>query len=224
MIYLFLAAAAAPAATPPSPPPVVEVKVVSPQADQNAIDPERLALAREVVQAFVPPGSMQKLMSSMTDARSGMMAEMLHSTPKDLGVKGAKGGTKTLAEIMHERDPYFEQRLAITNRVMMEEMGKVMTGFEPQLREAMARMYAHRLTRTELTDLRAFLKTPSGSSFASQLMSMMSDPEYQKITKDLTPRIMQAMPQIMEKVKKATASLPPPKEEESVEPTAAPAT
>jgi hypothetical protein len=223
MIYLFLAAAAASAA-PQESPQIPVAKVVSSADDQKALDPERLALARQIVQAFVPPGSIQKMMSSMTNLRSGMMAEMLHATPKELGAKGAKGDNKSLADIMRERDPYFEQRMAITNRVMMEEMGKVMTGFEPQLREAMAKMYAHRFTKTELTDLRTFLMTPSGSSFASQLMSMMSDPEYQAVMRDLTPKIMQALPQIMEKVKKATASLPPPKEGDSAEPAAAPPT
>lgn len=222
MLHLLLAAAVAPAVvqSPPAPPPVVAAS--KPVTD--ALDPERLALARGVVQAFLPPGSIQKMMSSMKDMRSGMMDNMLHATPKDFGVKGAKDTDKTLAEIVHERDPYFEQRMTIMNRVMMEEMGKIMTGFEPELREAMARMYARRFTKTELTDLTAFLRTPSGSSFASQLMLMMSDPEYQEAMKKLTPKIMQAMPQIMEKVKKATADLPSPKGEDERKPASVPTT
>jgi hypothetical protein len=221
MLDLFLAGAAVVAApAKPSPPSVAAIS----SATQPALDPERLALGRQIVLAFLPPGSIQKMMSSMTNARSGMMDQVMHATPKDFGAKDAKDSNKTLGELVRERDPYFEQRMEITNRVMMEEMGKVMAGFEPELREAMARMYARRFNKTELTDLAAFLRTPSGSSFASQLMLMMSDPEYQEAMKKLTPKIMLAMPQIMEKVKKATAGLPSPKGEDERKPASVPTT
>jgi len=223
MLHLFLAAAAAPVAaqaSPASPPPIT----VKASGDQQALDPERLALGREVVQAFLPPGSVQKMIRSLTDTRSGMMNEMFHATPKDFGAKGANDSDKSFGEMVRERDPSFEKRMAITNRVMMEEIGKVLLAFEPELRETMAKMYARRFTKTELTDLAAFLRTPSGKSFASQLMSMMSDPEYQRAMKKLTPRIMQAMPGIMEKVKRATANLPPPTDGEKAKPADVPTT
>lgn len=222
MLDLFLAAAAVVTApVQPSPPAVAPASAAT---TQPALDPERLALAREVVQAFLPPGAVQKMMSSMTNARTGMMNQMMQATPKDFGAKGAKNNDKTLGELMRERDPYFEERMAITNRVMMEELGKVMVEFEPELRETMARMYARRFTKTELTDLAAFLRTPSGSSFASQLMLMMSDPDYQEAMKKLGPKIMQAMPEIMQKVEKATAGLPPPKDPEKAKAKTVPTT
>lgn len=182
----------------------------TPAAHQAPIDPERLTLAREVVLAFVPPGSMQKVLGALSESRTQMMAQMYHISPNDLGAKGAKDGDKTLGDIMRERDPHFQERMEITNRVMMEEMGKIMVGFEPELREVMARMYARRFTKAELTDLATFLRTPSGKSFASQMFSMMSDPEYQDAMKALAPKIIQAMPGIFAKIKKATAHLPPP--------------
>ena len=84
MLDLFLAAAAAiPAPVEPSPPPAAATTAVA--AAQQALEPERLALAREVVFAFVPPGSVQKMMSSMINTRTGMMDQMMHATPKDLG-------------------------------------------------------------------------------------------------------------------------------------------
>lgn len=211
MLFLLVAAAAPSAVqTAPHHPSVLSA---TPTVREAEIDPERLALAREVVQAFLPPGFSAKMISSMRDARSGMMSEMFRTTPKDLGAKDGKDSDKSLGDMMRERDPNLEERMAITNRVMMEEMGKIMLGFEPELRDTMAKMYARRLTKTELTDLAAFLRTTSGKSFASQLMSMMSDPEYQQSVKQLAPKIMQAMPGIMEKVKKATANLPRPKED-----------
>lgn len=218
-ILLAVAATATPQASQAAVPAARVPAVIS---NQQSPDPARLGLARAVVGAFLPPGSVQKMISSLSDLRSRMMGEMLHVTPKELGAKGAKGGEKTLADIMRERDPYFEQRMAITNRVMMGELGRVIAGFEPELREAMARSYARRFTKTELTDLLAFVRTPSGASFASQMMSIASDPEYQQAMKNLTPRILQAMPGIIQKVKDATASLPTPKDPGEAKPTATP--
>jgi hypothetical protein len=188
-------------------------KPVTETTAATSVDAEKMALAHEVVLAFVPPGSVQKMMSGLAQVRSGMMSQMFRVTPKDVGVKDAKDG-QTLGEAVRERDPHFEERMEITNRVMMEEMGKVMAGFEPELRETMARMYARRFTKTELTDLAAFLRTPSGKSFASQMFQMTSDPEYQQSITKLAPRIMQAMPGIMAKIKEATSKLPPPPSED----------
>jgi len=189
-----------------------------PAAKPAAIDPESLAVAREIVLAFWPDGTMSQVMNSMSGMQSGMMSEMMNKTPEDLGVSDAEGTNgKTLGELAREKDPYFEERLKISNRVMTEEMGKVMAGMEPQLREAIALIYTRRFSRAQLNDILAFFRTPSGKNYAAQLIPMMSDPAYLQAMSAMMPKIMQAMPAIVEKVKKATAHLPPPpKDDEAV--------
>lgn len=185
------------------------------------VDPERLAVAREIARAFWPDGTMQKMMGSMSGMQSGMMSEMFNQTPKDLGVeagKDVKDDGKTLGEYVREKDPHFEERMSIANRVMMEEMGKLMGELEPQLRESMALLYARRFSKAELSDIAAFFKTPSGKNYAAQLIPMMTDPEYLKSMAGLAPKIMQAMPAIVERVKKETAHLPPPPKEDEKTP------
>jgi hypothetical protein len=46
------------------------------------------------------------------------------------------------------------------------------------------------------------------------MFQMTSDPEYQQAITKLAPRIMQAMPGIMAKIKEATSKLPPPPSED----------
>jgi hypothetical protein len=175
-----------------------------------SIDPQRLALGREVALAFWPDGTAQKIMGPMMEARNTMVSQMLKTSPKDVGAKGAKDGDQTLGDFVREKDPNFERRMEITNHIMGEEVGKLMAAYEPQLRESLARLYARRFTTTELSDLAAFLRTPSGKSYSSQMMMIMSDPEMQQAIAGLAPRLMQAMPAIIARIKKATADLPPP--------------
>jgi hypothetical protein len=188
-----------------------------PAAQPAPVDPQRLAVAREIALAFWPDGTIQKMMGSMTGMQSGMMSQMFNKTPKDLGVeadKDAKDGDKTLGEYVREKDPHFEERMAITSRIMHEEIGKMMGQMEPQLRESLATLYARRFSMTELNDIAAFFRTPSGRNYAIQMIPMMSDPEYLQSMAGLAPKLMQGMPAIFERVKKETAHLPPPPDDE----------
>ena len=212
--------AAQPAVAQSAPKPAAK-----PATSEQALDPQRLALARQIVGAFIPDGTLQKMMSEMSGVRSGMMKEMFDKSPKDLGIKGAKEGDKSLGALVREKDPYFEERMAITNKVMMDEMGKIMGGFEPQMREGMSRIYAKRFTLQQLTDIAAFFRSESGKAYGKELMPLMSDPEYVNMMSSMMPKIMKAMPSIMEKVQKATAQLPPPPaDEEEAKPDVPPTT
>lgn len=220
-ILVFIAAlvAAQPAAAQSAAKPVAR-----PTPAEPALDPQRLALARQIIGAVVPDGTMQKMMSQMSGVRSGMMKDMFDKSPEDLGIKGAKKGDKSLGALVRERDPYFEERLAITNKVMMDEMGKIMANFEPQIRETMAQIYAKRFTLHQLTDIAAFFRSESGKVYGKELMPLMGDPEYTKMMGSMMPKIMQAMPGIMEKVQKATGQLPPPPTEDDETKAAVPPT
>lgn len=193
-------------------------------ATSKPAEPERLALAREIARAFWPDGMMQEMMSSMSGMQSGMMKGMFDKTPKDLGVEGGKDSDKTLGQVIREKDPHFEERMAITNKVMMEEMGKIMGDLEPQMREAIAGIYAKRFTVGELRDIATFFRTPSGKNFGRQMIPMMADPDYVSAMTAVMPKVMQAMPGIAEKIKKATAHLPEPSKDDEAEKAELPST
>lgn len=195
------------AAAPPAPPAAV----------QSAVDPVRLALAKTAVAAILPQGIMQKIMKdSMAATQNAMIGGMFDMKAADLGATG-EGKDKTLREAMAEKDPHFEERLRITNQVMGEEMGAIMIQMEPAMREGMARAYARRFSVAELTEINRFFASPAGATFARQSFELMTDPELMKAMTSYMPDMMKQMPAMMEKVKKATAHLPPPPKDEKGE-------
>lgn len=186
-------------------------------AAQPAVDLERLALAKTAVAAILPQGIMQKIMKdSMAATQNAMIGGMFDVKASDLGATG-EGKDKTLREAIAEKDPHFEERLRITNQVMGEEMGAIMIQMEPAMREGMARAYARRFSVAELTEINRFFASAAGANFARQSFELMTDPELMKAMTSYMPEMMKQMPTMMEKVKKATAHLPPPPKDEKGE-------
>ena len=205
-----LATTALPAmAAPPEAPAATAAPARAP------IDPERLALARQAVSSIIPPGTMQRIMkSSMGNMEEMMLKGMFDMKGSDLGVEG-EGKEKTLREAMAEKDPHFEERMRITNRVMAEEMGTIFNRLEPRMVEGMSRAYARRFSLAELTEINRFFASPAGSSFARQSFEMMTDPEIMAEMMSFMPELMKDIPGIAEKLKKAPALLPPPPKEKA---------
>lgn len=224
ILSLALVTAAMPAVAAPPEAPAAEAA-----AAKAPIDPERLALARKAVGAIIPPGTMQKVMKdSMGNMEDMMLKGMFDMKGSDIGVDG-EGKDKTLREAMAEKDPHFEERMRITNRVMAEEMGVIFNRLEPRLIDGMARAYARRFSLAELTEINRFFASSAGANFARQSFEIMTDPELMVEMMSFMPELVKEMPAIGEKLKEATAHLPSPPpaeaevedaEEESAEPVA----
>ena len=116
---------------------------------------------------------------------------------------------KSVGELAAASDPHFKERMDITMRVMFDEMGKMMNEMEPVARDALAKVYARRYSAQQLTDMKVFFATPSGSAFAADFMATFSDPEMMQAMMGQMPKIIEAMPEMMKKVEAATAHLPP---------------
>lgn len=107
--------------------------------------------------------------------------------------------------------------MRITNKVMMGEMGAIMSKVEPAVRDGLANAYARKFTAAQLRDLNRFFETPTGRFYAAESMMLFMDPEVMKSSMAMVPDLMKAMPAIGEKVKQATAHLPPPPNEQEEE-------
>lgn len=209
MKSIFFALALAAAGPAMAAPPVPAAPPTKP-----AVDPQRLALAKQAVAAIMPPGTMQRIMKdSMSNMEEMMLKSMFDMRGADLGVTG-DGKDKTLREAMAEKDPHFEERMRITNRVMTEEMGAIFSKMEPRMAEGMARSYARRFSLAELTEINRFFASAAGASFARQSFELMTDPEMMTEMMAFMPEMMKEMPAIGEKLKKATVHLPPPPKDE----------
>lgn len=191
-----------------------------------AIDAARLAAARTTVDFVFPAGTYARVMNSSMDAIIGNMMDSVGKMPlRDLAAIGglpeqsvATLGDGTLKEIMAIYDPHYQERMQVTTKAMMAEMGKLMTQFEPGIRDGLARAYAKRFTVAQLRDLNAFFATPTGKDYAADSMVIFMDPEVMAKMTAMMPEMMKQMPAIAAKLKDASAALPPPRKAEDLTP------
>jgi uncharacterized protein (DUF2342 family) len=201
------------------------VAQTTPAPASAQVDPARLALARTTVNSIWPLGTYQRMMStSMDQMMNGMMGsmfdmklgDMVPADGKELSEEEKKVAQTTMREAIMKGDPHFEERMRITNRVIMTDMGVIFSKLEPSIREGLAVAYAKKFDAGQLADLNAFFATPTGKVYASESVMLFTDPELMKAMMAGMPEMMKAMPAMMEKVKKATAHLPePPKPKKS---------
>jgi hypothetical protein len=189
------------------------------QTAPAAPDPASVAIGRSIAAKLLPDGSYQKVMrGSLGHMMDGVTQQMMSMPMAQIirmsGLSPAqapKMGTATMHQIMEIVDPAFEQRMHIMMPMMMEQIGQLMTRYEPQMRDGLAEAYARHLTLAQLTDLDRFLQTPSGSAYAAQAMQIQTDPALVAKMQAFLPDLFKAMPDIMQKVQAATANLPKPK-------------
>lgn len=189
-------------------------------------DPAALAEARLVVARLVPPGIYKKIMGPMMAPMFDNMGETMKAVPlKEIAEMGGLSADKAAAldkvdvdQVMAIYDPHWQERMRLTMHAMFDAMGDFFTTLEPEMREAMAHAYARHFTLGELRDLDQFFATPSGGKFASQYMTIMTDPAMTDEMKAMMPKMMQQMPQFIAAAQKATASLPPPLKIEDLSP------
>ncbi|SFF74738.1 hypothetical protein SAMN05518801_101197 [Novosphingobium sp. CF614] len=185
-------------------------------ATETSIDPARLASARQTVDYVFPLGTYARIMNGTMDKIMDSMMDSMSKMPlKDLaglsGVDTQKLGSASLAEIMEIYDPAYKERLKVTTHTMMAEMIGLMTDFEPEIRDGLAKAYAAKFDAKQLGELNAFFATPTGKSYAADSYIIMMSPEVMEKMQAFMPRMMQQMPAIGEKVKAATAALPAPR-------------
>lgn len=205
---LLLAAAPAVAAPAPAAP------------GEAAVDPARLEAARKTVDHVFPLGTYARMMDGTMDSMMDVIMDSAAGMPlKDLaGIGGLKQeeletpmGSATLAEIMAIYDPNYRERMKLSTRAMMSEMSGLMTEFEPEIRDGLAKAYAAKFDAAQLRELNAFFATPTGAAYAANSFMIFMDPAVMSKMQQFMPRMMERMPDIIAKVKTAVDKLPPPR-------------
>jgi hypothetical protein len=189
-------------------------------------DPAALAEARLVILKLVPPGTYKKIMSTAMAPMMDNMTDSLKAMPlKQLAEMGGLDADQAAAldkvnieQVMAIYDPHWQERTNLTMHAMFDAMGDFFTTLEPELREGMAKAYANHFTLDDLRDLNRYFATPTGNKFATQYMSIMTDPAMMDEMKAMMPKMMAQMPQFIAAAQKATASLPPPRKMENLTP------
>ena len=227
MIAVPVTAQAAPAAKPPS----AKSKTPTPRKDDFDIGqimqmfdnvfpvgpepaPARLALAKTTADGVFPNGSYVALFD---DVMSGMVDRVMAIKPSDFMPSNGKdkvSSTLSIHDQMVKDDPYFDERMKITRKIIGEELVKISAVMEPKLREGLARSVARRFDEKQLREINAFLATDSGKAFGAQTMRMWIDPDVMRSMMQSVPHMISAMPGAMMRLEAATAHLPKPKKKE----------
>ncbi|WP_404713653.1 DUF2059 domain-containing protein [Sphingomonas sp. MMS24-J13] len=191
----------------------------APSAPVAAPDPARLAVARAVAGKIMPPGTYRTILQGSLNAMmSGMMSQMMDVPVQQFAATAGmpaedakKLGGATTRQVMSVIDPAFDERSRLSMTAMMDGMSDVLVKMEPDIREGLAEAYATRFSAVQLAELKAFFDTPTGSSFAAQQMTLMTDPAFMRRMQGVMPAIVKAMPDVIKRVQAATAHLPKPK-------------
>lgn len=121
-------------------------------------DPDRLAVAREVVDLAFPPAGRLALLSRVGES---MMAQARNAAlPAGTGLDA---GARAILD-------RFDDRIrALANRANAEHSDALFGAF--------ARAYAREFTRDELIQIRTFVATPAGAHYLQRSTDLLSDPD-----------------------------------------------
>lgn len=168
-------------------------------------EPARLELARHATMTMFPKGTYA---SSVSNFMEGMVDRVLDMSEADLAAMGPaakpkKGETAKvpsklpLRAELAKKDPKFDAKVAAGKafaRTMFVKVGDVA---EPKFREGMARTLARKFDARQLSEIQAFLATPTGAAYGRQMVGLWFDPEIMRGSFQAFPEIMALMPELM---------------------------
>lgn len=170
--------------------PALLAQSSAPQAPAPAPDPVRLAAAERLVDLLMPGNLLQRI------ARQGYPGTELlpQGPPEEFGLPP---------------DPHFAERTRIQARITGEVMVETVTALEPEMRRLFASFFARHFSLAEIEDLTRFFSTPVGRRYAEVSLTLTEDPLVIEGMRAMMPRFAEMSGRIDERVRAATAHLPP---------------
>lgn len=168
----------------------------------------RLPEAMQVVAQIMPEGTLARMMDeTMGPMLRGMMGDMV-GTPA-LQLTALTGlSPLALAEVDEDKltaalallDPDAQARNTAIGEVTFGIVSEVMAEVEPSYRAGLARAYAVRFSKDELTDLNTYFATPVGSKYAAESYLIFADPQVMASMNEMMPSMMGRMPEMTEAI------------------------
>ena len=157
------------------------------QAPVSNVQPsaEQLVAAQQLMSAIMPPEQRDAMVEQMITA---MMANILPSIRQRLDERG----------ILDNPDisPVFDRFLARQTQSAIDQLKVQM----PELIEAMSRAYARRFTASQMDEMHAFFRTPTGQLYVTESMGIMSDPDVAEWQRNSMSKSMEKLPDELKKL------------------------
>lgn len=190
-------------------------RILPPQPDP---DPARMALARNVMDGFMPVGSMSRMTDQMTDnLMLGMYERMMAMTGTELSnaigmpISTGPDAGLTLRQQASKGDPVFDARIKAYAGAFKDQMREMITMMEPKMRDGMARAMARRFDAPQLADINRFYSTDTGRAFGRDMMLLWIDGDVYRGMFAAVPDMMRAMPKSAERFAAIDRQYPWPK-------------
>lgn len=177
------------------------------------IEPARLALGQRTMNALIPVGSLERMIDNLYGKIfKTIMGELGGQSDLMISIQTGVDNDKisaldeaTKGKIADMFDPHRKEREDQITKVIKPLISEALTDMEAPMRGGMAKAYARKFTAAQLTDLNAFLATPTGTLYANEWMALQADPEVMvAVMKALPPLITKFMdrgPQIEKDMK-----------------------
>ena len=152
------------------------------------IDPERLAAARLIIDAILPPDRRDAIFAQLVDT---MMSNM---------IRGLAGPGSELDKAFQEAP---EARGIFANFVTRQrDLAQAdLKSESPRLIDAYCRVYARKFTLDEMRTITTFFTSPTGKKYYTTALSLMADPEVAKWQADVMARGQARLPAEIQRLK-----------------------
>ncbi|WP_411341112.1 DUF2059 domain-containing protein [Sphingopyxis sp. J-6] len=169
-------------------------------SDLPPVEPARLTLAQTTMGALIPSGSLERMMDNLYGKMfKTIMGEMGGESDLMISIKTGVESEKIAAldeatkrKIADVFDPNRQEREDQINKVIKPLISEVLADMEPPMRAGMAKAYARKFSAVQLTELNAFLATPTGTAYGNDWMALQADPE-------VMLAVIKAMPPLISK-------------------------
>ncbi len=180
------------------------------------IEPARLTLAQQTTAKVMPDGVYGKMMNDMMDKftagifnQEGGMSDLEISLTT--GVEAPEGGLdeakrKAITDIL---DPNHAKRTEVIQSSLSPMINKIAAVVEKPMREGLTRAYARKFTAAQLTELNAFLSTPTGTLFGTESILLQADPEVMQAVFKALPKMVDDLTDPATEIDKKMSEIPP---------------
>lgn len=205
--------------------PLLAQPIIAPPAPVPANGPAS-PTATAIAGRLLPNGTYRQLLGSSFRQMVGGMTDNIGRMPlgpllKAAGLdqaQAAKMDKASIGELMELIDPVYRERNRRMTEALFDAMIPLMEQMEPDLRAGLAQALDSRFKPAQLADIAAFFATPTGAAYAAQQMGLFTDPAMMSRMQTVTPKLMDAMPQLIAQAMKATSDLPAPKKFQDLSP------